>query len=397
MSKEVFSGNFTQQEPLSEEAISAAVAVMRTGRLHRYNLTDGELGEVAALEREYAHWQGAKFCLAVASGGQAMQIAMRAAGVGAGDRVLTNAFTLAPVPGAIQVVGAEAVLVEIDQNLRLDLDDLACKASNSEAKFLLLSHMRGHLCDMHRLQDIARQYGITVIEDCAHTMGATWDGERAGNFGLAGCFSSQTYKHINSGEGGLLTSDDPEFMARAIILSGSYMLYDRHGAAPDPSYFANARLDLPNGSARMDALRAAVLRPQMRDLDAQVERWNRLYCAAADALSSSNQIVLPIRPAPEKMVGSSIQFRVPSLNEEGCEAFLGNTLKRGVEIKWFGRRDPAGFTSAHGSWRYIEPQPLPQTDGILAQLFDMRLPLTFTEADCQLIGRIVVEEAETVT
>ena len=106
-----FTGSFTQQEALPAGAVDAAVAVLQTGRLHRYNLTEDEIGEVSALESEYRDWQGCGFCLAVTSGGQAMQIALRACGVSAGDPVLTNAFTLAPVPGAIAAVGGKPVLV----------------------------------------------------------------------------------------------------------------------------------------------------------------------------------------------------------------------------------------------------------------------------------------------
>ncbi|MEM7239532.1 MAG: aminotransferase class I/II-fold pyridoxal phosphate-dependent enzyme, partial [Pseudomonadota bacterium] len=211
MAETRFTGNFTQQEPIPDTAIEAAGAVLRSGRLHRYNLTPEDPGEVALLEQEYAAWQGRRFCLAVTSGGQAMQIALRASGIRPGDRVLTNAFTLAPVPGAVAAVGGEAILVETTEDLRLDLDDLAAKAETSGARTLLLSHMRGHLCDMDRLMEITGELGITTIEDCAHTMGATWRGTRSGNFGLAGCFSTQTYKHMNSGEGGLLLSDDPQF------------------------------------------------------------------------------------------------------------------------------------------------------------------------------------------
>src|SRR3954447_14822634 len=126
-----FTGSFTQQEPIGEDAIAAAVAVMRSGRLHRYNVAAGEESQAAKLEREFAAWQGAAYCLACASGGTAMQIALRAAGIGEGDAVLTNAFTLAPVPGA---VGARPVLVEVTEDLVLDLDDLAAKAVASDAR-----------------------------------------------------------------------------------------------------------------------------------------------------------------------------------------------------------------------------------------------------------------------
>lgn len=110
----------------------------------------------------------------------------------------------------------------------LDLDDLNAKIEKTGARFLLLSLMRGHLPDMHVLMQIVQVHNLILIEDCAHTMGAAGDGQKSGNFGMAGCFSMQTYKHMNSGEGGLLVSDDAEFMVRAIIYSGSYMLYRRH-------------------------------------------------------------------------------------------------------------------------------------------------------------------------
>src|SRR5690606_6136536 len=111
-------------------------------RLHRYNLADGEAGEAALLEQEFAAAMGARYCLAVASGGYAMTTALRALGVGPGDRVLSNAFTLAPVPGAIAAVGAVPVFVGVTEALTIDLDDLEAKAD--QAGVLLLSHMRGH-------------------------------------------------------------------------------------------------------------------------------------------------------------------------------------------------------------------------------------------------------------
>jgi dTDP-4-amino-4,6-dideoxygalactose transaminase len=388
-----FTGSFTQQEPIPEAGIEAAVAVMRSGRLHRYNVAPGEASEASALEREFALWQGARYCLAVASGGQAMQIALRAAGVRPGDPVLTNAFTLAPVPGAIAAVGAQPVLVEITEDLVIDLRDLVAKARASGARQLLLSNMRGHLCDMDALMAIAAAEGVAVIEDCAHTMGATWNRRKSGGFGLAGCFSTQTYKHINSGEGGLLTSDDAEFIARATILSGSYMLYERHGAGPAQDTYQDIRLDTPNMSARMDNVRAAVLRAQLPLLEDRIDRWNQRHDRIARHLSGHNAIRLPHRPAAEGYVGSSIQFTIPGIGPEAARAFLAETAARGVEVKWFGAADPVAFTSAHSSWRYVPRQSLPATDRILSGLFDMRLPLTFSLEDCDLIAAHVQEAA----
>ena len=125
---ETFTKPFTQQEPIPEAGIAAALAVLRHGRLHRYNTVGDEISETAALEEEFAAFAGARYCLAVASGGYALGCALRALGVGPGDRVLTNAFTLAPVPGAIAAVGAVPVFVDVDEGLTIDLDDLAAKA-----------------------------------------------------------------------------------------------------------------------------------------------------------------------------------------------------------------------------------------------------------------------------
>lgn len=390
MSEARFTGSFTQQRAIPPEGIEAAVEVLRSGRLHRYNVAPGEEAETAALEREFAAYQGTRFALAVASGGQAMQIALRAAGVGPGDPVLTNAFTLAPVPGSILAVGARPVLVESTEDLVIDIDDLLEKARRSGARTLLLSHMRGHLCDMDRLAKEAARHEIRVIEDCAHTMGALWNGRRSGAFGLAGCFSTQTYKHLNSGEGGLLVSDDAEFMARATMLSGCYMLYGEHGAGPDPSVFADVRFDTPNMSARMDNLRAAILRPQLRRLPAAVAQWNLRHDRIVARLAAHPAIRVPHRPAQESYVGSSVQFRVPSLTPDAARRLVAEAAERGVDIKWFGDPEPVAFTSTYRSWRYVADQPLPRTDRVLATLFDMRLPLTFTPGDCDEIAAHLV-------
>ncbi len=392
MAPERFTGSFTQQEPIPEEGIEAAVAVLRHGRLHRYNTAPGEVAETALLEEEFAALVGAKYCLAVASGGYALGCALRAVGVKAGDRVLTNAFTLAPVPGSIAALGAVPVFVEVTEDLVIDLSHLERMAGESGARVLMLSHMRGHLCDMDALMALCNRLGVTVIEDCAHTMGASWNGVPSGRHGLVGCYSMQTYKHINSGEGGFLVSDDAEVMARAVLLSGSYMLYARHRAAPAPEVFENIRLDVPNVSGRMDNLRAAILRPQLKRLEDRRERWGVLYRTLEAGLAGTNGLRLVPRPAAEVYVASSFQFLLPDWPEGRIRALIARCAARGVELKWFGAPEPVAFTSRYEHWRYAAPVPLPQTDKVLAGLIDMRLPLTFSPEDAALIGRIIRAE-----
>ena len=389
----VFQKPFTQQEPIPQEGIERAIEILQTGRLHRYNLTPDEAGEVALLEQEYAAWQEQDYCIATTSGGAAIQLALRAAGVEHGDLILANAYTLAPVPGAIFNVGGKAVLVEIDHDYHIDIGDLETKAQTSGAKYLLLSHMRGHIADMDAIMAIADKFGVTVIEDCAHTMGARWNGKRSGNFGHVAAFSTQTYKHMNSGEGGLLTTNDPLIAAKATIMSGSYMLYERHGAGPSAEVFEQIRTKMPNFSCRLDHLRAAIIRSQMPLLDDNIARWNMLYNALDKALRKIDGVSLPVRPQNEFFVGSSIQFRVDAIAKDDIPDFLKRCGARGVDLKWFGADRPTAFTSRYDSWEYLDDIPdLPATKAALDKTIDMRVPLTFDTDDCALITGIIAEE-----
>ena len=389
-----FTGSFTQQEPIPDAGIEAALEVLRNGRLHRYNTAPGELSQAALLEQDFAAFTGARYCLAVSSGGYAITTALRAVGVGQGDPVLTNAFTLAPVPGAIAAVGARPVFVGVTEDLTIDLDDLAAKAG--QAKVLLLSHMRGHICDMDRLMQICDAAGLTVIEDCAHTMGGAWNGTPSGRHGAVGCYSTQTYKHMNSGEGGLLVTDDADIAARSVLLSGSYMLYERHLAAPEPAVFERHKYDMPNISGRMDNLRAAILRPQLTALTGQVERWNARYRVLENGLAETPGLTVIARPGAETYVGSSFQFLLLDWGADRIRDVVARCAARGVELKWFGAPEPAAFTSTYGHWKYAPSEPLPASDRILHAILDMRVPLTFSDEDCALIARIIRAEVGAV-
>ena len=393
---EKFTGSFTQQEPIPEAGIEAAIAVLRHGRLHRYNTAPGEVAETALLEEEFAAFTGARYCLAVASGGYAMATALRAMGVGQGDPVLTNAFTLAPVPGAIASLGAKPVFIETTPDLTIDFAHLETMAVATGSTVLMLSHMRGHLADMPVLMALCDRLGLRVVEDCAHTMGAAWDGTPSGRFGRVGCYSMQTYKHMNAGEGGFLITDDEDIAARSVLLSGSYMLYARHRAAPPPEAFAGIRLSIPNISGRMDNLRAAILRPQIALLKDRAARWNALYRVLETGLTDTPGLRLVPRPPAEAFVASSFQFSLPEWDGSRVAALVARCALRGVELKWFGAPDPIAFTSRYDHWAYADPTPLPQTDRVLAGLIDMRLPLTFTPEDAAVIARIIRAEVLSV-
>lgn len=381
---------FTQQEAIPEKAKQRVMELLDSGRLHRYNTLGNELSDAALLEQDFAQYQGRKYCLACTSGGYGLHIALRAMGLQAGDQVLTNAYTLAPVPGAIYAAGGQPVLVEINEDYHLDLADLKAKAQASNAKILLLSLMRGHIPNMDELMALCNDLGLQVLEDCAHTMGGAWNGVKSGNFGQVAAFSLQTYKHMNTGEGGLVVTDDAEVAARLIMHSGSYMLYERHGAAPAPEVFEKIRLTSANMSGRMDNIRAVLGLAQLPSLDKNCARWNERYNILRQAIGAINGLHIPTRDPREAFVGSSIQFQASGIDTAQLPDFIEACVAQGVELKWFGAAQPNAFTSRYDSWHYIDPMPhLPQTLKVLEATFDLRVPLTFDAQDCHLIGAII--------
>ncbi len=384
-----FGKDLSASEPIPEDAIERAVALMRSGRLHRYGEQGSGYPEPSLLEQDYAAYVGSKYCVAVSSCGAAMFIALKALGVKAGDKVLTSTFTLSPVPGAIAHAGAQAVLIETSADYMTDMADLEHKAATSGAKVFLLSHMRGHIADLQAVRAICDKHGIAIVEDCAHTMGAKWDGKFTGTWGKVGCYSAQTYKHINSGEGGLLVTDDEDVAAQAILMSGCYMMYDQHILKPAADVFERWKYVTPNFSMRMSNLAAALLRPQIGELADRARRWNHIYATLERELTKATHVSVPARHAKEEFIASSIQFTL-DLSPPQIERFLKECSLRGLYVKWFGTPAPVAFTSNYAHWHYLTSKPdVPNSMGVLNQLLDLRTPLSLTDDDCVLIGQIV--------
>lgn len=378
---------------IPDNAIETAVALMETGRLHRYAEAGGSGGLVAELEREFAQLLGRRYAVAVNSCGSALFLALKAAGVRHGDPVLLNAFTLGPVPGALDHIGAVPVLVEITEDLVIDLGDLRAKARASGARVLMLSHMRGHLCDLEALSVLCRAEGITLIEDCAHTLGASWNGQQAGTFGQSGCFSFQSGKHVNAGEGGVLITDDADVAAQAILHSGSYMLYAQNGTPPPADVMARWQKRCGNYSMRMGPLVAALALPQLPLLPDRVADWNASHDRIAARLAGAPGFALPVRPERESYAQSSLQFRLPGQSLPAMRAYVTACREAGVWVKWFGSHIPEGYSSNPAQWPGVEAIDAPRACALQATLCDIRLPLGLSATDCDTIADVLIVAA----
>jgi len=262
------------------------------------------------LEIMFAQMIGSRFAIALNSGGSAIYVALKSAAVLENETVALNVFTLAPVPGALENAGAQVLLLDVDTNLTLGVEDLEEKLLMANAKALVLSHMRGHIGKVDEIELICKKLGVILIEDCAHAMGAKYNGRMVGTFGDIGCFSFQTYKQVNAGEGGIIVTDDPDIAAKAILYSGSYLLYSQHASRPDESYFSKYAGKIPNYSLRMNELCAAVIPPQLLQLEKRNMRWREIYAIIDYGLRQIKGITaIEVLPGV-LMAPTSIQFHI---------------------------------------------------------------------------------------
>lgn len=380
-------------EAVPDKGIASALALMNSGALYRYCSTDPQYSEVALLEKEFAAYVGSRFALATNSCGSAMYIAMLCVGVRPGDRVLSSGFTYTAVPSAIVNLGAVPVLVECDENFCIDLADLERKIT-PDVRCLLLSHMRGHVCDMDSISSLCRAHDLVLIEDCAHSLGGRYAGTHTGRFGMAGCFSTQSHKLLNSGEGGLLVTDDDELIAKATLYSGSQETFWKRHFSQSP-YFARYQNSIPNLSSRMSNLSAALIRAQLAELDDRLSAYQERYATLATILSASPYIRLP-KPLPEvSRAPDTLQFHL-LFDEDGIQRFVRLLTEKGVPVKIFGAADNPRFFK---SWQYIdgiEDVNLPNTARILRAAGDLRLPGYLTDSDVRVIGETMCAMADEV-
>lgn len=375
-------------DPIPPDGVAAIAEILSSGNLFRYGESVGLDSYVAKLEQEFAQIHGKKYAIAVNSGGCALFLALVAVGVTNGEPVMMNAFTLAPVPGAIKHCGAEAILLDTSAELVIDLDSLLNAVKTTGSRILLLSYMRGHIPDMDEVLKIVRENNLVLIEDCAHVLGAKWNGRAMGTLGDVSCFSLQTYKQVNGGEGGMILTDDEDIAARVILMSGSYMLYRQHQSRPDDEVLSKWAGKTPNYSMRLNEISAAAVLSQLPILQQRIEQWNSIHRRIATGISSIEGLSVPnvsrmIQPAP-----TSIQF-ISQHESSEINAAIHTANSLGLQIKWFGAEEASGFTSIHCHWSYLPPQTLDSTDSIMKRLLDIRLPSSLSDEECDAIIEIV--------
>lgn len=397
----VMTKDFCAPWTVPEAGIADALALMASGDLFRYNRQDND-STVSRAEVALAAYTGHKYCLALNSGGSAIFLALVAAGVKQGDKVFSNALTFGAVPSAIHHAGAGVEFVESTNGYVIDIDHFEKKCQECpDVRYLLISHMRGKLADMDGVERVCKKYNITLVEDCAHSLGVFWDGKHSGHKGVAACISSQAYKMLNSGEGGFLLTNDPVIAARAIVASGGYeKLYKKHVATPPDEVFENIdKLKIPNYSVRMSNLHAAVILPQIAIVDERRALCNKRYDQvaarlAAGAAQVGARIEIPEQHPKVGPCNDSLQYNLVGYDWEQCQCYLQDVRSRGVPVSVFGAHDNA---RNYKTWEFLGELPdMKQTDNVIRFAVDVRLPPQFDEADFDLMADVLIAGFESL-
>lgn len=280
-----------QHAALKTELLEAVERVLRSSRFI--------LGpEVRALESEVASLCGVRHAVGVASGTDALALALRALGIGPGDEVITGAFSFVASASAVLHVGATPSFVDIDLEAYALDPDLVQRALTPRTKAIIAVHLYGHPASMDRLSQIARAHGVAVVEDAAQAIGATYAGRPVGSWGEAGCLSFYPTKNLGAcGDAGMVVTDRDDLAERVRRLRS-------HGAETKYQH-----IEL-GWSSRLDELQAALLRVKLRHLPEWIEARRRL-ASRYTGLLSGLPLTLPVERPPARHVYHHYTVRFP--------------------------------------------------------------------------------------
>ncbi|HEV7213806.1 MAG TPA: DegT/DnrJ/EryC1/StrS family aminotransferase [Chloroflexota bacterium] len=328
--RQIDPGDIFRWPIVTEEDEEAVLEVLRRGAMSGLDVTK-------QLELEYAAWQGSRFALAMSSGTAALHSAMFGCKVGVGDEIICPSITYWASALPAFSLGATVVFAEVDpQTLCLDPEDLEHRITE-HTKAIVVVHYVGYPADMDPIVAVARRHGIKVIEDVSHAHGSLYKGRKVGTLGDVAAASLMSGKALATGEGGILTTDDPEIYERALAF-GHYERFDGKQTTADLSSYAG--LPLGGYKYRMHQLTAAVARVQLRHYDARMARIQQAMHAFWDQLAGVPGLH-PHRPAkdsgstmggwysphglyrPEELAGLSVTRYAQAVRAEGAPCAPG--------------------------------------------------------------------------
>ena len=263
---------------------------------------------------------GVKYAVGVNSGTDALFLSLKAAGVGPGDEVITAAHTFVATVSVIVQCGAKPILVDIGEDMNMDVDQVE-QAITPKTKAIIPVHLNGRMCDMEKLMEITNEHDLLVIEDAAQALGASFDGKKAGTFGLTGCFSFYPAKMLGAvGDGGIAVTDDEEIAEKIRLLR-------------DHGYQRSTGEMLCYGyNSRLDNLQAAILDVKLKHLPAWIERRRELASLYHQGLSDLRELKLQLPPPPRSNDRFFDVYQNYVIRTKERDRLVAHLRESGVEI-----------------------------------------------------------------
>jgi dTDP-4-amino-4,6-dideoxygalactose transaminase len=284
---------FPEWPQYDEHEQEALLEVLESGAWWR---TPGS--RTKAFEEAFAAYHDARYGIACTNGTAAIEIMISALGIGLGDEVIVPDFTFVATASAVLLHGALPVFVDVDRDTYCINPQKVKAAITERTRAIIAVHLAGHPADLDALQEIADQYGLHLLEDCAHAHGSEWKGKKVGAFGKAGTFSFQQSKLMTAGEGGILLTNDPEL---EILLRSVHDC----GRMPGEWFYSHF---INGGNYRLSEWQGAILNQHLSRFDSQA----RVRSANASFLNENLKMIEGITP----------QFYDPRVTRNGHYCYI---------------------------------------------------------------------------
>jgi len=271
---------------MGEEEIEAATRLLKARSPFRYYGINLQ-GEAAAFETEFARYLGVNYAVAVSSGTGALHVAMAALGVGPGQEIILPAYLWVSVVAAVVNLGAIPVLADIDDTFCLDPAAVE-RCITAKTRGIVMVHMSGAPGNVQAVRRIADARGLFLLEDCAQCAGGSVDGRKVGSFGKLGIFSFQMNKNMTAGEGGCVVTNDRELYRKAFAYHDLGYPRDELGRL----VFDEPQMRFWGKGYRLDELRAALLRVQLKKLPTTIAAMRRSKYRIRQAIEQFPQVRL---------------------------------------------------------------------------------------------------------